>query len=62
MAKNKKEMTPEERLAAALVPEEEQPYELPKGWKWVRIGKIFIDVTDSQKNSTLQLLKHNKIA
>ena len=49
MAKNKKEMTPEERLAAALVPEEEQPYELPKGWKWVRIGKIFIDVTDSQK-------------
>ncbi|WP_288779722.1 restriction endonuclease subunit S, partial [uncultured Mitsuokella sp.] len=49
MAKNKKEMIPEERLAAALVPEEEQPYELPKGWKWVRIGKIFIDVTDSQK-------------
>ena len=49
MAKNKKEMTPEERLAAALVPEEEQPYELPEGWKWVRIGKIFIDVTDSQK-------------
>lgn len=35
MAKNKKEMTPEERLAAALVPEEEQPYELPEGWKWV---------------------------
>ena len=28
-------MTPEERLAAALVPEEEQPYELPEGWKWV---------------------------
>ena len=39
MAKNKKEMTPEERLAAALVPEEEQPYELPKGWKWVYWGK-----------------------
>ena len=33
-------MTPEERLAAALVPEEEQPYELPKGWKWV-YGKGF---------------------
>ena len=40
MAKNKKEMTPEERLAAALVPEEEQPYELPEGWKWV-YGKGF---------------------
>lgn len=40
MAKNKKEMTPEERLAAALVPEEEQPYELPDGWKWVYLGKI----------------------
>ena len=40
MAKNKKEMTPEERLAAALVPEEEQPYELPEGWEWVRLGGI----------------------
>lgn len=40
MAKNKKEMTPEERLVAALVPEEEQPYELPEGWKWVYLGKI----------------------
>lgn len=40
MAKNKKEMTPEERLAAALVPEEEQPYALPEGWKWV-YGKGF---------------------
>lgn len=49
MAKKKQALSPEERLAAALVPEEEQPYELPKGWKWVRIGKIFIDVTDSQK-------------
>ncbi|WP_019542947.1 restriction endonuclease subunit S [Selenomonas bovis] len=40
MAKNKKEMTPEERLAAALVPEEEQPYELPEGWEWVRLSGI----------------------
>lgn len=41
MAKNKKEMTPEERLAAALVPEKEWPYALPDGWKWVRLGKIY---------------------
>ena len=37
-------MIPEERLAAALVPEEEQPYELPDGWKWVHLGGI-LDVS-----------------
>lgn len=40
MAKNKKGMTPEERLAAALVPEKEWPYALPDGWKWVRTGAL----------------------
>lgn len=25
----------------ALVPEEEWPYEVPQGWKWVRLGYIF---------------------
>lgn len=30
-----KELTPEERLQNALVPKEEWPYELPKGWNWV---------------------------
>lgn len=38
--KEKKELTPEERLQNALVPEEEWPYELPEGWKWVRLGDI----------------------
>ena len=41
MAKKKQDLTPEERLAAALVPEEEWPYALPDGWKWVRLGKIY---------------------
>lgn len=41
MAKKKQDLTPEERLAAALVPEEERPYALPDGWKWVRLGKIY---------------------
>lgn len=41
MAKKKQELSPEERLATALVPEEEQPYQLPEGWKWVRLGKIY---------------------
>ena len=39
MAK-KKELTPEEKLQQALVPKEEQPYPLPEGWKWVRLGDI----------------------
>ena len=40
MAKKKQDLTPEERLAAALVPEEEWPYELPEGWKWVRLAGL----------------------
>lgn len=39
MAKKKQALSPEERLAAALVPEEEWPYALPNGWKWVYWGK-----------------------
>lgn len=37
MAKKKQELSPEERLVAALVPEEEQPYELPEGWRWIMV-------------------------
>ena len=40
MAKKKQDLTPEERLAAALVPEEEWPYALPDGWKWVYLGGV----------------------
>lgn len=40
MAKKKQALSPEERLAAALVPEEEWPYALPNGWKWVYLGEI----------------------
>lgn len=39
MAK-KKEMTPAERLAAALVPAAEQPYGIPANWQWVRLGSL----------------------
>lgn len=44
MAKKKQDLTPEERLAAALVPEEEWPYALPEGWKWVYLSGI-LDVS-----------------
>ena len=40
MPKKKQDLSPEKRLAAALVPEEEWPYALPDGWKWVYLGKI----------------------
>lgn len=40
MAKKKQDLSPEERLAAALVPEEDWPYALPDGWKWVYLGEI----------------------
>lgn len=43
MARAKKEnaLTPEERLQAALVPDWEWPYKLPKNWCWVYAPHIF---------------------
>lgn len=38
--KTAKELTPEEKLAQALVPIEEQPYQIPENWCWVRLGSI----------------------
>lgn len=38
----KKTLTPEEMLQEARVPEEEQPYEVPGNWVWVRLGQIAI--------------------
>lgn len=42
MAKGKKKenLTPEERLQAALVSEKEQPYKVPKNWCWTRIANL----------------------
>ncbi len=41
MAKAEKKdpaLTPEEKLAQALVPESEQPYPVPENWCWVKLG------------------------
>ena len=46
--KAKKECSPEERLAAARVPKEEWPYELPEGWEWVT-GHAIFESMESQK-------------
>ena len=39
-AKKEIALTPEEKLAQALVPEAEQPYRVPENWKWVRLGTL----------------------
>ena len=36
----KKKLTIEEKLQAALVPAEEQPYKVPENWCWVRLNNI----------------------
>ena len=36
----KKQLTIEEKLEAALVPVEEQPYKVPENWCWVRLDNI----------------------
>ncbi len=38
--KEEKELTIEERLEQALVPVEEQPYELPPNWCWVKLAGL----------------------
>ena len=43
MARGKKKesvLTPEEKLAQALVPDWERPYKVPKNWCWTRAGSI----------------------
>ena len=46
MARGKKKesaLTPEEKLAQALVPDWEQPYKVPRNWSWVRLGSIVVN-------------------
>lgn len=52
MARGKKKeaaLSPEERLQAALVPESEQPYKVPKNWCWIHLLSSFDNCTDSKK-------------
>ena len=39
-AKKEKALTPEEKLAQALVPDVEQPYRVPENWCWVKWGNV----------------------
>lgn len=50
MARAKKQtLTPEELLEQALVPESEQPYQVPGNWVWTRLTSVFINMTSSHK-------------
>ena len=57
MAKDKKKenLTPEERLQAALVPDWEQPYKVPENWRWVTLDSttsIIMGQSPSGANTT----------
>ena len=48
--KKKKELTIEEKLEQALVPEEEWPYEIPENWCWVKLESISYHISDGSHN------------
>lgn len=58
MARGKKKeaaLSPAERLQAALVPESEQPYQVPENWCWVKLGKL----STSQYGYTAKAIKND---
>lgn len=63
MPKKKTALTIEERLQQALVPAEEQPYEVPENWVWVRLGGVTQVIgggtpSTSKKNIMMEELYH----
>ena len=44
----KKQLTIEEKLQAALVPAEEQPYKVPENWCWVKFSVTYDNVSSSK--------------
>ena len=46
-AKKEKALTPEEKLAQALVPDVEQPYRVPENWCWVYLSKLY-EINEAQ--------------
>jgi type I restriction enzyme S subunit len=65
MAKGKKAaaLTPEEKLQQALVPVEEQPYQVPGNWCWIHLLESFENKTDSKKKvQSKTYLEHGNLA
>lgn len=44
MAKKKEIKNIEELLQEALIPKEEQPYEIPSNWEWVKLGSVITQI------------------
>lgn len=59
MAKTK-ELTLEEKLKEALIPKEEQPYEIPENWEWVKLGKVNNVITGSTPSKANEKYWENK--
>ncbi|MDA2274052.1 hypothetical protein CBR59_17050 [Bacillus thuringiensis] len=57
MVSKKKVKTVEEVLEAAIVAEEKQPYKLPEGWEWVKLGALL----DSLQYGYTESATHEKI-
>lgn len=59
MARGKKAaqgLTPEEKLAQALVPVEEQPYQIPENWCWTRLLGVIVSSDEKTEDfSNLEL-------
>lgn len=51
--KKKENLTPEERLQAALVPDWEQPYKVPENWCWLTLDSI-----NQYQSSSIDPSKH----
>lgn len=49
IAKKEKALTPEEKLAQALVPDVEQPYRVPENWCWGYLTASFAECKDSYR-------------
>ena len=49
-AKKKENLTPEERLQAALVPDGKQPYKVPENWCWTVLKYISSHISDGSHN------------
>lgn len=59
--RKKENLTPEELLQAALVPESEQPYKVPENWCWTRIGTILqLQAGKNIKASAISKIKNNE--
>ena len=61
MAKKKQNLTPEELLEQALVPEFEWPYEVPENWVWVYLTNGFAECLDRYRSPVNSAERSNRV-